>query len=97
MAFPHIAFQLENIHHHHSLEETFCFPAMEEKTRQRSSQREHQRARRVRSEAGGMVQEDERVYDGNVFLGTVEPFEDTALNHMTLVRFILYSFIAVIH
>ena len=87
------AFQLENIHHHHSLEETFYFPAMEEKLGKgvlSGNIKEHEEFvpnLEALDEWCKKVQKGEVVYDGNVFLGMVNSFADTMVAHMTHVRF----------
>ena len=98
---PHFiyAFQLENIHHHHSLEETFYFPAMEEKLGKgvlSGNIQEHGEfvpKLEALDEWCKKVQKGEVVYDGKVFLGMVEAFAGTMIAHMTNVRSIfLHSF-----
>ena len=86
------AFQLENIHHHHSLEEEFYFPAMEEKLGKgvlSGNVKEHEEfvpKLEALDEWCKKVQKGEVVYDGDVFLGMVDSFADTMVAHMTHVR-----------
>jgi len=80
---------LDNVHHHHSLEETFYFPAMEEKLGKgvlSGNIKEHEEfvpQLEALDEWCKKVQKGEEVYDGNVFLGMVEAFSDTMVAHMT--------------
>ena len=96
------AFQLENIHHHHTLEETFYFPAMEEKLGKGALSgniEEHEEfvpKLEALDEWCKKVQKGEVVYDGKVFLGMVEAFADTMVAHMTNVRSYLHSFLVVL-
>ena len=88
-------FQLDNVHHHHNLEETFYFPAMEEKLGKgvlSGNIKEHEEfvpQLEALDEWCKKVQKGEVVYDGNVFLGMVEAFADTMVAHMTHVRFLI--------
>ena len=101
---PHFicAFQLENIHHHHTLEETFYFPAMEEKLGKGALSgniEEHEEfvpKLEALDEWCKKVQKGEVVYDGKVFLGMVEAFADTMVAHMTNVCSYLHSFLVVL-
>ena len=85
-------FQLENIHHHHTLEETFYFPALEEKLGKGALSgniEEHEEfvpKLEALEEWCKKVQKGEVVYDGNVFLGMVDAFADTMVAHMTQVN-----------
>jgi len=80
---------LETIHHHHSLEEEFYFPAMEEKLGKGTlsgNVKEHEEfvpKLEALEEWCKKVQKGEVVYDSNVFLGMVESFADTMVAHMT--------------
>jgi hypothetical protein len=79
--YTYCAFQLENIHHHHSLEETFYFPATEEKLGKGAltgNIEEHEEFV-PKLEALDECKKVER-YDGK---GMVEAFADTMLAHMT--------------
>jgi hypothetical protein len=93
-----LLFQLENIHHHHSLEETFYFPAMEEKLGEGALSeniKEHEEfvpKLEALDEWCKKVQKGEVVYDGNVFLGMVDEFADTMVAHMTHVRSTFFAF-----
>jgi len=79
---------LDNIHHHHSLEEEFYFPAMEEKLGKGAlsgNVDEHKEfVPRLESldDWCKKVQKGEVVYDGKVFIGMVEAFADTMVEHM---------------
>jgi len=80
---------LETIHHHHSLEETYYFPIMEEKLGKGALSgniKEHEEfvpKMEALDEWCKKVQKGEAVYDGKVFLGMVEAFADTMVAHMT--------------
>ena len=90
--------QLENIHHHHSLEETFYFPAMEEKlgagTLSGNIEEHEEFVPKLEAldEWCKKVQKGEVVYDGKAFLGMVDSFADTMVAHMTHVRFPFFFF-----
>lgn len=96
------AFQLENIHHHHTLEETFYFPAMEEKLGKGTlsgNTAEHEEfvpKLEALDEWCKKVQKGEVVYDGKVFSGMVDAFADTMVAHMTNVRSYLHSSLVVL-
>lgn len=91
--FIYCTFQLENVHHHHSLEESFYFPAMEEKLGKgalSANVEEHEEfvpKLEALDEWCKKVQKGEVVYDGQVFVGMVEAFAETMVTHMTHVRF----------
>ena len=101
--FLHIAFQLENIHHHHSLEEAYYFPAMEEKLGKgalSANIEEHEEfvpKLEALDEWCKKVQKGEVVYDGEVFTGMVEAFAGTMVTHMTHVRSIFLLFISLLY
>ena len=94
------ALQLENVHHHHSLEESFYFPAMEEKLGKGTLSgniEEHEEfvpKLEALDEWCKKVEKGEVVYDGKVFIDMVEAFSDTMVTHMTNVGsiFFLHSF-----
>ena len=96
------AFQLETIHHHHTIEETFYFPAMEEKLGKGTLSRnieEHEEfvpKMEALEEWCKKVEKGEVVYDGKVFLGMVEAFADTLFAHMNNVRSYLHSFLVIL-
>ena len=96
------AFQIETIHHHHTLEETFYFSAMEEKLGKGALSgniEEHEEfvpKLEALDEWCKKVQKGEVVYDGKVFLGMVEAFADTMVAHMTNVRSYLLSFLVIL-
>jgi Hemerythrin HHE cation binding domain len=89
-------FQLENIHHHHSLEETYLFPAMEEKLGAgalSANIEEHEEfvpKLEALDEWCKKVQEGEVVYDGKVFSEMVDGFADSMVAHMTNVSSISF-------
>jgi hemerythrin-like domain-containing protein len=95
-SFSFCTFQLDNIHHHHTLEETFYFPAMEEKLGKgvlSGNIKEHEEfvpKLEALDEWCKKVQKGAVVYDGTVFLGMVDAFADTMVAHMTHVRSILF-------
>ena len=95
--FPISSFQLDNIHHHHSLEETFYFPAMEEKLGKGAldgNVEEHKLfmpGLEAFEEWCKKVQKGEVPYDAKVFLGLVEAFADIMVAHMNSVRSYLHS------
>jgi len=79
---------LENIFLHHSIEEEFYFPAMEEKLGKgvlSGNIKEHEEFAPklvALDEWCKKVQKGEVVYDGKIFLGMVESFADTMVAHM---------------
>ena len=87
------ALQLDNFHHHHAIEESFYFPALEEKLGKGALSRnieEHEQfvpKLEAFDEWCKKVEKGEVVYDGKVFIGMVEAFSDTMVAHMTNVRF----------
>jgi Hemerythrin HHE cation binding domain len=95
-SFSFCTFQLDGIHHHHTLEETFYFPAMEEKLGKGALSgniKEHEEfipKLEALDEWCKKVQKGEVVYDGTVFLGMVDAFADTMVAHMTHVRSIFF-------
>jgi len=79
---------LDNVHHHHSLEETFYFPAMEEKLGKGAldanveQHKEFMPGLEAFEEWCKKVQKGEVLYDAKVFLGLVEAFADIMVAHM---------------
>ena len=86
-------FQLENIHHHHTLEEDFYFPAMEEKLGKGALSVNVEQHKEFVPGVGALeewckkVQNDEVEYDGKVLLGLIEAFGDTMIAHLNSVSF----------
>jgi len=93
LLIPHFIriFQLGNIHHHHSLEETFYFPAMEEKLGKGSLSgniEEHKEfipGLEALEEWCKKVQNGEEKYDAKILLGLVDAFADTMVAHLNSV------------
>jgi hemerythrin-like domain-containing protein len=79
---------IDNIHHHHTLEETFYFPVLEEKLGAGTLQgnveqhKEFMPGLEALEEWCKKVQKGEAEYDGTVFLGLVEAFGDTMVAHL---------------
>jgi len=79
---------LDVIHHHHSLEETFYFPALEEKLGKGALSGNIQQHKEfipgleALEEWCKKVQKGEVKYDSKVFLGMVEAFSDTMIVHL---------------
>lgn len=91
-------YQLDAIHHHHTLEETFYFPTMEEKLGQGSlsgnveQHKEFIPGLEALEQWCKKVQEGEAQYDGEVFMRLVEAFADTMVAHLSSVRCIFTFF-----
>ena len=90
---------MDVIHHHHSLEETFYFPALEEKLGKGALSGNVQQHKEfipgleALEEWCKKVQKGEVEYDSKVFLGMVEAFSDTMIVHLNDVRaFYVHSF-----
>jgi hemerythrin-like domain-containing protein len=79
---------LDTIHHHHSLEETFYFSALEEKLGQGTlsgnveQHKEFIPGLEALEEWCKRVQNGEAKYDDKVFLAMVEAFSDTMITHL---------------
>jgi len=79
---------IENVHHHHTVEETYYFPVLEEKLGQGALSgniEEHKTfipGLELLEEWCNKVQKGEEEYDGKVFLGLVEAFAGTMIAHL---------------
>ena len=88
----HAPFQLDLLHHHHTLEETFYFPVLEEKLGKDAlggnieQHKEFIPGVETLHEWCEKVQKGEVVYNAEVFLGLVESFADTMVAHLNSVR-----------